>query len=460
MKTMRMHPLGARWLFMESADTPMHTGVLAIFHKPLNAPKSYMSTLAAQMREYTEPAAPWNYQLAKSRAPGAAPKIVMVEEVDLDYHFHHSVLPAPGGERELGILVSRLHSQPLDRTRPLWECQLIEGLERDRFALYIKIHQSLICDINAAPLLLDCLSESARKRSMPPPWAVPLEGQRRNFDIKSMPKNAGEPIVSTGKALMSLLRAAFKPKSGSALLAPRGAPRSTLNRPINNQRRIATQQYELDRIKSLAAATNSNIDTVIAYLCGSSLRRFFKEYNALPSESLIGAVPVTLRDRDDSGPGKAVTVVGISLGTHIGDPLARLEAVRQSVEEARQHFATLPEEALTPYILLRTLPIIASQTTGLGRLVPPLFNLVISNMPSSNKPQYYDGAQLEALYPVAPLMQRSALSINCVSYAGTINVGLTGARDTLPHLQRLAVYMGQAAADLEDVLELAKGDKS
>jgi hypothetical protein len=80
-------------------------------------------------------------------------------------------------------------------------------------------------------------------------------------------------------------------------------------------------------------------------------------------------------------------------------------------------------------------------------------------MPTSKKPLYYGGAQLEALYPIAPLMQYSALSINCVSYAGTINFGLTGARDTLPHLQRLAVYMGQAAADLEEVLDLAKGDK-
>jgi WS/DGAT/MGAT family acyltransferase len=231
-----------------------------------------------------------------------------------------------------------------------------------------------------------------------------------------------------------------------------------LNRPINGQRRIATQQYDFDRIERLAEATNSDVDTIIAYLCGSSLRRFFKEYNALPSRSLVGAAPVSLRDGNARGADKAVTSIGISLGTHIGDPLARLEAVRQSVEEARQHFARLPKDAITPYILLRSLPMVASQTPGLGRLVPPLFNLAISNMPAPDKPQYYSGAQLEALYPIAPLTQHSALSIDCVSYAGTINFGLTGARDTLPHLQRLAVYMGQAAADLEEVLALAQGD--
>ncbi|MEH6637080.1 MAG: wax ester/triacylglycerol synthase domain-containing protein, partial [Halioglobus sp.] len=125
MKETRMKPLDAIWLMMESADTPMHVGALAIFQMPRNAPEDYLGQWAERMRGSGEVVAPWNYRLSSKDANSISPRLVKDQDFDLDYHFRHSALPLPGGERELGVMVSRLHSHALDKTRPLWEFHLI-----------------------------------------------------------------------------------------------------------------------------------------------------------------------------------------------------------------------------------------------------------------------------------------------------------------------------------------------
>jgi len=459
MSSSRIKPLDAVWLMMESDDTPMHVGILAVFHKPPNAPDDYLTRLAADMRETKELEFPWDQQLSRPSAPGINQRMEEDQDFDLEYHFRHSALPEPGGERELGIVVSRLHSQPLDRSLPLWEVHLIEGLERDRFAFYVKVHHALVDSVNGIPMVLSTLADSVKTRNMPPLWALPLfAGARGDRDHSSdrtvgeMLTDSAENLVSMGRASAGLIKSAFKRRDLGSFLMPLGTPRSTLNRHIGPQRRFATQQLEQARIQRLADATDSTLNEILAYLCGSSLRRFFKEYNALPEESLIGGMPVSLQERSERLPGNAIAGLRVALGTHIGDPLARLESVKESMEEVRRDRASLPEETVTPYVMMRAAPIYASQTPGVGRLVPPLFNLTISNTPGPDKARYYNGAKLEAIYPISQLMQFSALSIDCVVYDGTINIGFTGARDTLPHLQRMAVYLGKALVDLEELV--------
>ncbi len=454
MSDFRMNPLDTVWLMMESADTPMHVGVLAIFDKPRNAPADFLSKLADGMRASKQLVAPWDCQLS---GRGISPRLVEDQDFDLDYHFRHTALPQPGGERELGMVVSRLHSHALDRTRPLWEFHLIEGLARGRFAFYVKIHHALVDNVNGIPLVFSMLSDSARRRNMPPLWARPLyssateEGQDgADESLLSALASPLDTVASVSRSASGLLRNAFNRKEGGSFLIPRGTPRSTLNRHIGSQRRFATWQFEQSRIQQLADATDSTMNEILAYLCGSSLRRFFKEYNALPEESLIGALPISLNERSERLPGNAIAGLRVALGTHIGDPLARLEAIKHSMQDVRKDRESLPDEAVTPYVLMRAAPIYASQMPAVGRFVPPLFNLSISNTPGPEKPAYFNGARLEAIYPLSPLMQFSALSIDCVNCAGTFNIGFTGARDTLPHLQRMAVYLGKAADELEE----------
>ncbi len=459
MKIARMKPLDAVWLMMESADTPMHVGVLAIFRKPRNAAPDYLRRWAAEMRESRKPVAPWNYRLSGKGGASISPRLVEEQNFDLDYHFRHSALPAPGGERELGVMVSRLHSNALDRHRPLWEFHLIEGLERDRFAFYVKIHHALVDNVTGIPMVMSLLSESARRRDMPPLWVQPLPAGERGDTNDSQDgtrrgslSGLAESAASLGKAASGFLSGPFSRKTDSSFLLPAGTPRSTLNRRINSQRRFATQQFDQARIERLAEATDSTLNEILAYLCGSSLRRFFKEYNALPEESLIAALPVSLQERGERLPGNAIAGIRVALGTQVGDPLARLEAVKASMQAVREDRASLPDESVTAYVMMRAAPLFASQMPGVGRFVPPLFNLAVSNTPGPDKPQYFNGARLEAIYPLGQLMQFSALSIDCVNYAGTVNIGFTGARDTLPHLQRMAVYLGKAVSDLEELL--------
>jgi WS/DGAT/MGAT family acyltransferase len=449
-----MRPVDAVWLAMESADTPMHVGVLAIFSQPRNAPKNYLSKWAQDMREVDVPAEPWGQVV--SRGPAfLGPRLEEDQDFDIEYHFRHSALPEPGGERELGVMVSRLHSHPLDPSRPLWEFHLIEGLENGRFAFYVKVHHALVDNVNGIPMLLDMLSDGARKRGMPPLWAQPLysgatdeveEDERRSFP------DPADAMQSLRKIASGITTNVFDRGSEGSFLLPAGTPRSTLNRHINAQRRFATQQFDQSRVQALADATDSTLNEILAYLCGSSLRRFFKEYNALPEDSLIGALPVSLQERSERLPGNAIAGLRVALGTHIGDPVARLDAVKESMQKVREDRATLPDEAVTSYVLLRAAPIYASQLPLLGRAVPPMFNLGVSNTPGPEKAKYFNGARLEAIYPMSQLLQFSALSIDCVTYAGTINIGFTGARDTLPHLQRMAVYLGKALVDLEELV--------
>ena len=179
-----LKPLDAVWLMMESDETPMHVGVLAVLRKPGKAPQDYLEKWVTAMRETESSVPPWNSRLVRGRGPYVAPRLVEEQDFDLDYHFRHTALPRPGGERELGVVVSRLHSQPLDRHLPLWELHLIEGLENERFAFYLKLHHALVDNVNAIPLMLSWLTASARTRNAPPLWARPI-----NVDVNASISN-------------------------------------------------------------------------------------------------------------------------------------------------------------------------------------------------------------------------------------------------------------------------------
>jgi WS/DGAT/MGAT family acyltransferase len=458
MPSKRMNPLDARWLLMESPDTPMHVGVLAIFSLPSKAGKEYIPEMVAEMRSYTKLAPPWNYRLGNTRRPGLLPRLVEDTEVDLDYHLLHLALPSPGGERELGIMTSRLHSIPLDRSRPLWELHVIEGLENGRFAMYVKLHHSLIDSISAIPVFSQMLSSNPRHRNMPPLWALPDTSTEEEptppdseDQVAELVTRVGQATLSIGKAMGAIARRAAAPLASGESELPSNAPRSTLNRAISSQRRFATQQYELVRLKRVAAATGSTVSEILAYLSGTALRRFFKEYNALPLDSLVGLVPVNIKDKDKRNANAAIIGLRVALGTDIADPMERLDKIKKSVSEAEKQLGTMPVDAADAYAMMSSLPIVASQLALVGRFVPRLFNVAITSVPGPEKTQYYHGARLEALHPMPLLMQHSALSIAFARYDDTINVGLTGARETLPHLQRLAVYMGKALNDLEGI---------
>lgn len=448
-----LSPLDIRWLALESKGTPMHLGSLAIFKQPIKAPADFLQSLVQSLRSEKQVGLPWNLRLTKPFRLTRIPKMISDKHIDLSYHFRHSALPAPGGERELGILVSRLHSIELDKSRPLWECHIIEGLENKRFAIYLKIHPCILRGGNANSTMMKMLSTSSRNRKL-----SPLRSLDSDFSgIKNSGANEAqqllEKVSSLGKNFTSAGQAA------KLLLADSGnfkAPRSYLNKTANNQRRFATQQYDSSRIQAIADQADCTPNTIIAFLCSSALRRFFKEYNALPDKPLIASVPLDLNDYVESSNKETLATIRIPLATNIADPVRRLQAIKKSVHSISNHLQQLTDEAISSYAILSSLPVLADQVIGLGKLIPNLFNVGISKTEGSDAPLYLYGAKLEAIYPMAHLMQSSALSIDCISYSGTINIGITGARDTLPRLQRMALYMDQALTTLESQLSCSE----
>lgn len=463
MATKLVSPVDAVWLVLEGRDTPMHVGGLFEFTKPAGAPADYLGRQLERMRAERNIPRPWN--LRPVQAPLVGPRLPLMREdndVDLDYHVRHSALPRPGGQRELGILVSRLHSHQLDPHRPLWELHLIEGLGESGFAMYLKMHHSLIDGVSAMGLILRTFSTNPKADDTPAFWTVG-EGRKRAAGNGEDPQSPGDPIAGAlaaaregatalgglGKAALQLGAARF---NDSNLAAPYAAPDSALGGQLGGQRRFATQQYDLAQLKQLAIAAGGTLNDIVLYLSSTALRSYLQEHGAVPSRSLTAGVPVSLREAGDQSAGTAVGIVVTDLATNYADPLERLRVIRGSMREAKKHLSALPQSAKTPYTLLVNGPWLVGLMAGLGGRMPVPFNVTISNVPGPPEALYFNGARLDRLSPLSLLLHGSALNITCLSYAGTLNFGFTGARDTLPQLQRLAIYMGEAVEELTELL--------
>jgi WS/DGAT/MGAT family acyltransferase len=225
-----------------------------------------------------------------------------------------------------------------------------------------------------------------------------------------------------------------------------------LNGRVRGKRRFATQSIPLDRMKALAAAADCTLNDVVLATCGGALRRFLDDRGELPEGPITAGIPVSVRPKDDENAGNAITFIIATLGTDIEDPLARLAAIRASVQAAKAHVQSLPREAMTQYTVALMAPTILSLLTGLSGRTRPVFNITISNVPGPDKPLFFRGAELLGTYPASIVTHGQALNITCQSYAGAMDFGFTGCHETLPHMQRIAVYTQQAFEELEQLV--------
>ena len=455
-----LNPLDAAWLYVDTHDTPMQVANLQIFSPPPGAPDDYVGRIVAELKAPRAVVPPFNKKLIGGWLSSLVYAWTETDDIDLDYHVRHSALPRPGGERELGVLVSRLHGQPLDFSRPLWECHFIEGLERSRFAIYFKMHHSMIDGVSGMRLLQRKLTTDPDRRGMPPPWASeaaaadhvtvdPTEAPALATVADLLREQAGS-LTDVGMALMELLRAGLQ-GGDDALTAPLTCPFSVINGRITAHRRFATQTLELDEVRAVARRAECTVNDVILWLCSTALRRFLDELGTLPDDPLTAGLPVNVRPAGDDATGTAITFICANLATTVENPRVRLAAIKASTERAKEHLQALPRAGLTQYTIAVMAPYILQLLTGLGGRLRPVFNITISNVPGPTEPLYLNGARLEAMYPMSLLSHGQALNITCLSYNGKLNFGFTGCRDTLPHMQRLAVYAGEAFAELKQL---------
>lgn len=460
MAAKRLSPMDAMFLYGESRETMMHVAGLLPFSPPPDAGPHWMRDLMQEIRESSQVEPPWNRKL---KTPNFLrnPLHAWVEDkaFDIEYHVRHSALPSPGSERELGILVSRLHSNRIDFSRPPWELHLIEGLEGGRFALYSKIHHALVDGYTAMKYLSRSLSPDPAERERPMFYALP-QPTRKPKEVQGVDMSTvWSSVVSQFDSVKDVGKALWRLRDAHGevgdLVRAMQAPRCVLNGKISRNRRFATQQYDLADLKAMAAASGGTLNDIVLALCAGGLRRFLAEMNELPQKPLIAFLPVNVRPKDDPGGGNAVGAMLTSLATDIADPAARLEAIIASTRHAKAQMESMSAAAIMAYSSMLMAPFglqAAAAITGLSGRMPLTFNLCISNVPGPNEPLYYRGARLEATYPVSIPTHGMALNITCQSYAGTMNFGFVGCRDTLPHLQRLAVYTGETFEELRKLL--------
>ena len=465
MTDIRLNPLDAAWIQTETRATPNHVGGLLLFRLPPGAPRDFLRLLMAEFRTRRDFAPPWNRRLKVAFNLNPTPVWTDDEAIDLEYHVRHAALPWPGGERELGELVGRLQSTPIDLTRPPWECTIIEGLDDHRFGVFVKMHHSLIDGVSGMKMLQRAMStDRARSIAMPPFWATG-SGDGQRFGRTGAPQPTVADALAMGAQALSLqvksvpqLVAAFGKIArrigvpGEGLMVPFDAPRSVLNGRVREKRRFATQQFAMERLRALAKAGDCTLNDVVLAICAGALRRFLDERGELPAKPLTAGIPVSVRPADDEGTGNAISFIISTLATDLADPAARLRAIRASVRHAKAHVQSLPRQVMLQYTVLLMAPTIVTLLTGLGGRTPPMFNITISNVPGPEKPLYFRGAELLAIYPASIVTHGQALNITCQSYAGTMDFGFTGCHSSLPSLQKLAVYASDALKELEAAL--------
>jgi WS/DGAT/MGAT family acyltransferase len=466
-----LKPADAVWLLNERRDTPAHVGGLMQLSKPDDAGPTFVADLVASWRSRTTFAPPFN--LRPRLVPLPAWEELRDDEIDLDYHLRHSALPRPGGERELGVLVSRLHSHPLDRHRPLWECHVIEGLADDRFAIYWKFHHSKLDGIAAMRLMDRAFAEDPEERDRPPLWAQ-RRRRRRGPDDEGDERSSSSELATRARALAAVPsrggRVAASWADGARQIAgvglrqvretvlprdtdhavPFRAPRTILNGSIHAPRRFATQHYPVDRMKAVAKDRGATVNDVLLTICGGALRRYLEERDALPRRSLVATLPVSVRPPDDEGAGNAITFIHALLGTDEPASDGRLRKVVASTTAAKRLIERLPSSTMDAYTALLMGPYLGQLALGLGARGRPMHNIVVSNVRGPATTRYVEGARVDEMFPVSLLFDGQALNITALSYDGEFCIGFTGCRDNLASMQRIAVYCGEELDALED----------
>ncbi len=463
----RLPVTDAAWLLLENRERPMHVAGLQLFSYPKDAPPSFLEDIIEEFRRGTEVKPPFNQRLVRPYGRAGSFHWEKDPDFDMEFHFRPIALPKPGRIRELLSVVSRVHSALLDRHRPLWTCYLIEGIEDDRFAIYTKIHHSVVDGVAAMRLMMSSFSEDPEQRNMPPPWAsneTSRKGERADHGgtgdpfTKALAQLRGQfgTIPGVSRALIEQFR---NSRTMDAEVIPYQAPKSLLNGKITGSRRFAAQSYSLERMKAVAKAADATLNDVAMSMCSTALRSYLDAQNALPDKPLIAMVPVSVRPKDEPGYGNSIGFVMCNLATHLTDPAARFRLIRESMQAGKDRLKQMSRDEIINYSLLVTTPLLVGQLTGIEGRYRPMFNVTISNVPGPRNPLYWNGARMEGLYPISLLTDGQAINITLMSYVDSMEFGITACRKTLPSVQRILDFLDDALDELEHATGLAAPKK-
>jgi diacylglycerol O-acyltransferase / wax synthase len=473
--------LDATFLYLETPEQPMHVGGLNIFELPVNYKGDFLEDLRTHISARMHLAAVFRRKLVNMPFELANPIWVADEDVDLEYHIRSTVLPKPGSRAQLDKLVGRLHSSLLDRSRPLWEFYVIEGLQTPadalagtlQIAFYSKVHHAAVDGAAGVAMANAIMDISAIPRAVRP------ASERRaiasdNFGIAELAvagiKNTARQSAILAKNLPSLARAAYSmlrpPKSEEPALGLAGlelvdsppknrwfAPKTPINISITNQRIYSSLSFQLSFIKHIAKSNGVTLNDVVMAICAGALRHYLADLNCVPDQSLLAAVPVSLREAGNTEMNTQASMLRISLATTVADPKARLLAINQASKSAKSASASMNSVMPTDFPSLGVPWILSGMAALFGRSklannMAPLANLVISNVPGPNVALYMAGAKMLTYFPVSIVTHSLALNVTVQSYNGSLDFGLIACRKAIPDLPELAKYMQKTFAEM------------
>ncbi|MDE3086362.1 MAG: wax ester/triacylglycerol synthase family O-acyltransferase [Acidobacteriota bacterium] len=471
----RLRGLDAAFLAMETATMHMHMAAVLVLEPPEHASGEPPAVQADRMRAVVDERLHLVPLLRRRvlRVPFGLHHPVWADDpgFDLDYHLQRANLPAPGGPAELSAFVGGVLSRPLDTGRPLWEMHVVEGLESGHLAVVPKLHHAVIDGVSGAETLAAFLDLGPEGRAVPrrvSPWRPhPLPGDLEvlGHSLSSLAQEPERVIGSVRRtvgALRSLSERNRRLREEDETHPPPGpfrAPRTSLNGTISAQRRAAFAEVPLEDLRIVRRAFGGTVNDVVLTAVAGALRRLLAERGEGLGEPLVAMVPISARAESDRGTqGNKLSAMLVSLATTVADPVVRLRLVAEGTRLAKEQARVLSEELIGGWAQL-ALPALSSRVARLsGNLrlfdhLPPLFNVVVSNIPGPDVPLWWAGARVVGMYPLGPILEGVGLNVTVVSYGGTLYVGVVGCRELVPEVDHVGRLLGEAFAELSKAAE-------
>jgi diacylglycerol O-acyltransferase / wax synthase len=458
----RLSSVDVSFLTNESASSHMHVGGILIFEGP---PPSY-DDLIDHVRGRLHLVPRFRQKLAHPPAQTGRPFWVDDSNFNLEYHVRHSALPAPGSEEQLRNMAARVFSQQLDRTKPLWELWLVQGLTRNRFAVITKTHHALVDGVSGVDIATVLFDATPVPEPAEPDheWIPDREPSSATLAAKGL-----EGLLATPVRLARRLEQAIQhPEAtvrqvaeavegvgeiGWAFANP--APTVPLNADIGSHRRFTWVRSDLGQMKRIKNELGGTVNDVVLAVVAGAIRDWLHA-RGIRSEGLElrAQVPVSIRAEGERGQlGNRLAVMRAPLPVYIADPVRRLQTVTRAMQGLKQSKQALGAEVITRFNDFAP-PTLLAQAARIN-FSTRLFNLVVTNVPGPQMPLYVLGRELQDIFPVGFLPPHQALFVAIMSYNGGVNFGLLADYDSMDDLELIAQGIERSIAELTDAAEAA-----
>jgi len=458
----RLTGLDASFLYLETPSSHMHVAGLMILDPDGAAEGVTLERVREVYGQRLHLAPPFRRKLATVPFGLHHPLWIEDPDFDIDFHVRGTALPSPGSDEQLATLVGRLVAQPLDRTRPLWEVWVIEGLQGGHVACLTKVHHAAIDGASGNELTVALLDLTAEVAIHEPeeewvPDRVPSDVEKLGYAATSLarqPLRVAKAGWKTAGTALALRRRNRSEPNLTPPPSPFAAPRTPFNMAITPRRSYAFTSVSLPTVRAVKAATGSTVNDVVLALCAGALRSYLEEHGELPEDPLVAMVPVSVRPAElKDTMGNQVSSTFTSLATDVDDPLERLEVIHRCMVQVKEQQNVIGAEVLADWAEFAA-PAVAgsaarlySRTKMAGRH-RPLFNVTISNVPGPPFPLYSIGARMVANYPIGPIMDGGGLNMTVMSYLDNLDFGLLACPDVLPDVSQLADGLQAALGEL------------